>query len=137
QADEDVLVTLAGQLAVAIDRTRLMERLLQSERMAAWGEMSARSAHMIGNAVFGVKGHLNELTHLLSKDEGWGMGDENGASSTHPLQEARELAGNITRGIYRLEQILSEFRDFVLATQLRLSEHDLNQVLRNVIDESF
>jgi GAF domain-containing protein len=57
QADEDVLVTLAGQLAVAIDRTRLLGRLLQAERMAAWGEMSARSAHMIGNAVFGIKGH--------------------------------------------------------------------------------
>ena len=38
QADEDVLVTLASQMAVAIDRTRLTSRLLNAERMAAWGE---------------------------------------------------------------------------------------------------
>ncbi len=74
QADEDVLTTLAGQLAVAIDRTRLLERLLNTERMAAWGEMSARSAHMIGNAVFGIKGHLNELAHALQKQvQGFGF----------------------------------------------------------------
>jgi C4-dicarboxylate-specific signal transduction histidine kinase len=53
-------------LAVAIDRTRLLGRLLQAERMAAWGEMSARSAHMIGNAVFGIKGHLNELQYWIN-----------------------------------------------------------------------
>ena len=46
QADEDILVTLAGQLAVAIDRTRLTERLLGAERMAAWGrDERARRAH--------------------------------------------------------------------------------------------
>ncbi|RYG66304.1 GAF domain-containing protein, partial [bacterium] len=69
QADEDVLVTLAGQLAVAIDRTRLTSRLLNAERMAAWGEMSARAAHMIGNTVFGVKGHLNELNYILKEKD--------------------------------------------------------------------
>ena len=43
-----------------------MGRLLKAERMAAWGEMSARSAHMIGNTVFGIKGHLNELQFMLN-----------------------------------------------------------------------
>jgi signal transduction histidine kinase len=128
QADEDVLVTLAGQLAVAIDRTRLTNRLLNAERMAAWGEMSARAAHMIGNTVFGVKGHLNELNYILKEkdpalDPDWG--------------ETKEMTAYITRGIYRLEGILGEFRDFVLATQLHTIHSDVNQILRNVTAETF
>lgn len=140
-ADEDVLVTLAGQLAVAIDRTRLVGRLLKSERMAAWGEMSARSAHMIGNTVFGIKGHLNELSHLLQLLDKE-LEPRHDPSTTHPstpptLHDARLLSENITRGIYRLEEILGEFRDFVLATQLHATEGDINQILRNVTAESF
>jgi GAF domain-containing protein len=151
QADEDVLVTLAGQLAVAIDRTRLLGRLLQAERMAAWGEMSARSAHMIGNAVFGIKGHLNELQYWINDLLGPQELDEEtietstqvAASSERSSREpssrddARLLMENITRGIYRLEEILGEFRDFVLATQLHARSHDINQIMRNVTAESF
>ena len=134
QADEDVLVTLAGQLAVAIDRTRLTTRLLKAERMAAWGEMSARSAHMIGNTVFGIKGHLNELSHLLKEHDARArnIGEEWGV-----FQESNQLVEHVTRGIYRLEEILGEFRDFVLATQLHTTENDINQILRNVTAESF
>ena len=128
QADEDVLGTLASQMAVAIDRTRLTNRLLGAERMAAWGEMSARAAHMIGNTVFGVKGHLNELSYILktktdSDDSDWA--------------ETRELSESVTRGIYRLEGILGEFRDFVLATQLHSTPGDINSILRAVTNETF
>jgi signal transduction histidine kinase len=145
QADEDVLVTLASQLAVAIDRTRLLDRLLSSERMAAWGEMSARSAHMIGNAVFGVKGHLNELNHwfedyeksLSAKPDSSAAGTSDGERSADRLGDARLLMEDITRGIYRLEEILSEFRDFVLATQLHATPREINQILRTVTAESF
>ncbi len=128
QADEDVLVTLAGQLAVAIDRTRLTTRLLNAERMAAWGEMSARAAHMIGNTVFGVKGHLNELNYILK---------EKTEDTDADWSEVQEMTSHITRGIYRLEGILGEFRDFVLATQLHLTVCDLNQILSNVTAETF
>ncbi|HVF11334.1 MAG TPA: GAF domain-containing protein [Abditibacteriaceae bacterium] len=155
QADEDILVTLAGQLAVAIDRTRLTTRLLHAERMAAWGEMSARSAHMIGNTVFGIKGHLNELSYLLKTEDPDAAPDERGsvvsagptpaAVAPSPsrvvrpvaLHEARLLQEHITQGIYRLEEILGEFRDFVLATQLHARENDINQILRTVTAESF
>jgi signal transduction histidine kinase len=151
QADEDVLVTLAGQLAVAIDRTRLLGRLLQAERMAAWGEMSARSAHMIGNAVFGIKGHLNELQYWINDLLGPQELDEETIEASTPAvasserssrepssrDDARLLMENITRGIYRLEEILGEFRDFVLATQLHARSHDINQIMRNVTAESF
>ncbi len=47
------------------------------------------------------------------------------------------LLQDITRGIYRLEAILGEFRDFVLATQLQTTPHDINHVVRSVATESF
>ena len=138
QADEDVLVTLAGQLAVAIDRTRLTTRLLNAERMAAWGEMSARAAHMIGNTVFGVKGHLNELNYILStKKEGANDSESEKQKLDPDWAEVKEMTTHITRGIYRLEGILGEFRDFVLATQLHSTVADLNQILSNVTAETF
>jgi signal transduction histidine kinase len=137
QADEDVLVTLAGQLAVAVDRTRLLGRLLHSERMAAWGEMSARSAHMIGNAVFGVKGHLNELNHWFEQYERENRVETEDDPRRAKFEDAQLLIESVTRGIFRLEGILGEFRDFVLATQLHATPHDVNQILRNVTAESF
>jgi signal transduction histidine kinase len=136
-ADEEILTTLAGQLAVSIDRTRLLRRLLHAERMAAWGEMSARSAHMIGNTVFGIKGHLNELSYLLGEGGVWDGDEREGSTPATRLAEARALSEDLTRGIYRLEEILSEFRDFVLATQLHIAPHDMNQILRNVTAETF
>jgi signal transduction histidine kinase len=113
--------------------------------------MSARSAHMIGNAVFGIKGHLNELQYwindLLGPQE---LDEESSGASTQSADgtgrmsrepsardEARLLMENTTRGIYRLEEILGEFRDFVLATQLHARSHDINQIMRNVTAESF
>jgi signal transduction histidine kinase len=65
--------------------------------------------------------------------------ESTGRSSREPSSrdEARLLMENITRGIYRLEEILGEFRDFVLATQLHARPHDINQIMRNVTAESF
>jgi signal transduction histidine kinase len=91
--------------------------------MAAWGELSARSAHMIGNRVFAIKGHLNELEHQL-------------ASPHRPVEHSQELARQIRQGVYRLEEILQEFRDFVLATQLKKSEVSLADLLREVVAEA-
>jgi len=41
--DEKILVTIASQLGIALDNARLVDQLVKAERMAAWGDMSARS----------------------------------------------------------------------------------------------
>lgn len=122
--DEDVLASIASQVGAAIQNLRLMDRVVNVQRMAAWGEMSARSAHMIGNRVFAIKGGLNEIEFLLSQP----------SCDTGQL---KELAEGIRKGIFRLEEILQEFRDFVLATQLTLSEHDINEIVKQSVEESF
>jgi signal transduction histidine kinase len=122
--DENVLWTIASQLGSALENIRMLDRLMATERMAAWGEMSARAAHMIGNRTFAIKGDLNELEYLLS-------------DPADKRTEFQGLAESIRSGIFRLEEILQEFRDFVRATQISLSEGDINELLRQCIDESF
>src|SRR5262249_9597826 len=65
EADERLMMTIASQLGAAIENARSFQKLVRSERMAAWGELSARSAHMIGNRTFALKGDLNELKYLV------------------------------------------------------------------------
>ncbi len=120
-ADEEILKTIASQLGVALDKAELVGKLLNAERMAAWGELSARSAHMLGNALFGVKGEVNELRHQL-------------AEAPAPIQE---LLMAVDRGLGRVEHILEEFRDFVRATQLTLEEADCNQLVSEAVNETF
>lgn len=122
--DEKILSTIAGQLGIALDNARLIEQVVKSERMAAWGEMSARSAHMIGNRVFAIKGDINELEYQLKLNDV----DKN---------ETLRLAESITKGIYLLEDILNEFREFVKATQLECEEVDVNRLVTEAIDEGF
>ena len=122
--DESVLLTIASQLGAAIENGRILDRLVNTERMAAWGEMSARAAHMIGNRTFAIKGDLNELEYRLSEPD-------------DRRDDFRALAEGIRRGIFRLEEILQEFRDFVRATQIALTDCDLNDIVRQCVQESF
>lgn len=122
--DEMILATIAAQLGIALDNARLMDQVRKHERMAAWGEMSARSAHMIGNRVFAIKGDINELEYMLHQakcDPG----------------EVLKLSESIKKGIFLLEEILNEFREFVKATQLDLEQADVNQLVKEAIDEGF
>jgi signal transduction histidine kinase len=122
--EERILSTIAGQLAVALENIRLVDQLVKTERLAAWGEMSARSAHMIGNRVFAIKGDINEIEYILQSGE------------VEPA-DAWKLLGSIKNGIFLLEEILNEFREFVKATQIELVETDINELVRESIEESF
>ena len=122
--DESILTTIAVQLGISLDNARLIDQVVKSERMAAWGEMSARSAHMIGNRVFAIKGDINELEYMLQQCK-------------VDSAEALKLSDSIKHGIFLLEEILNEFREFVKATQLDVEEIDLNQLIKDAIEEGF
>ncbi len=122
--DESILVNIATQLGIALDNARLIDQLVKTERLAAWGELSARSAHMIGNRVFAIKGDVNELEYYL---------EMLGADS----KKALELSDSIKSGIFLLEEILNEFRDFVKASHLDVEEFDINCVVQEAAREGF
>ena len=131
QEDQDVLETIASQVGTAVDNAQLLARLVQSERMAAWGEMSAMSSHMIGNRVFAIKGDLNELEYVLGK------GEDNAPLHNVPRGNVRLLVESMKNGVFRLEELLAEFRDFVRATALSTNPADASEVTQSVVAETF
>jgi signal transduction histidine kinase len=122
--DMRLLASIADQLAIGLESVRNTERTIRGERMIAWGELSAKSSHMIGNRVFALKGDLNELRHVLSED----------APSTDDL---RELERSLATNVRRIEEILQDFRDFVTATQIDREPTDLNALVRETVAEVF
>ncbi|MEQ1935378.1 MAG: HAMP domain-containing sensor histidine kinase, partial [Fimbriimonadaceae bacterium] len=122
--DVTVLTAIGEQMAVALDGVRGTERLLRSERMAAWGELSAKSSHMIGNRVFALKGDVNELGHILQQPE---------------LARATldELHKSLQNNLIRIEEILQDFRDFLTATQIEKLPLDLNELVETTTREIF
>jgi signal transduction histidine kinase len=124
ERDEKLLTTLARQVGAAIRQQTLVGRHLQMERMAAWGEMSARSAHMIGNKVFALKGQLNELEYLAAKPE-------------FSRDDVLDVVQRAKLGVFRLEEILMEFRDFLMATHLDRKPLEINDLVTATVRESF
>ncbi len=122
--DESILTTIASQLGIALDNRRLIDQVVKAERLAAWGDTSARSAHMIGNRVFAIKGDVNELEYLLKQPD-------------HSVAEAQDLIQSINKGIFLLEEILNEFREFVKSTQVEMEDADLNDLVREAVEEGF
>jgi len=121
--DLRLMQAISEQVGNGLENVRNVERLIQSERMIAWGELSAKSSHMIGNRVFALKGDINELEFLLSRQDEF--------QTLDPL--AKSLAKNVTK----IEEILQEFRDFVSATQLHREVRDINKLVSESIDEVF
>ncbi|MFN3652828.1 MAG: GAF domain-containing protein [Armatimonadota bacterium] len=123
ERDEKLLSTLAKQVGAAVTQQTLIASQLQMERMAAWGEMSARSAHMIGNKVFALKGQLNELGYLAKQPE-------------FSPDVVTEVVRRATQSVFQLEEILTEFRDFLMATHLDRRPADLNELVQTVARET-
>ncbi len=122
--DLRVLQAIAEQLATGLNNLRSLEMIIRSERMIAWGELSAKSSHMIGNRVFALKGDVNELGFMLQEP------------SPDP-KEVEAIQRSLAKNVMRVEEILQEFRDFVSATQLHLESGDLNALLRETTEEVF
>lgn len=124
ESDRRLLSAIAEQVAMGLKTIRSMERVIRSERMIAWGELSAKSSHMIGNRVFALKGDINELKHVLE-------------ATVPDLHEIQALQASLSTNVLRIEEILQDFRDFLTATQLKLEPGDLNQLIEETVGEIF
>lgn len=122
--DERVLSAISEQVAAGLENVRSMRKMLHTERMAAWGELSARSAHMIGNRVFALKGDVNELGHLVR-------------DPSPDASAIRDIQASLATNVQRIEEILLDFRDFLTATQLTTSVVDLAPFVTESLHEIF
>lgn len=124
QSDQRLMQAVAQQLAIGLENLRNIERIVRSERMAAWGELSAKSSHMIGNRVFALKGDVNELKHLVSERQ----------INKDALED---LQSSLATNVLRVEEILQDFRDFLTATQLSTEDVPLNDMVKQSVEEVF
>lgn len=122
---------VAGQAALAMRHARVSDRLreserrnqelqgmlLQSEKLAAVGEMSAKVAHEIRNPLSAIGGFARRI--------------EKGLAENDPLQR---YASIIAREIRRLEGILTEQLVFVQRPVPRFSLSGINDVARETVD---
>jgi signal transduction histidine kinase len=128
--DEQFLSILGTQAAVAIKNAHLFEQvreaekrlretqglLMQTEKLAALGEMSAKVAHEIRNPLSAVGGFARRIQRSLSE------GDPNA-----------EYAALIVKEIRRLEGILTEQLEFARLSQPRLANVDLGELTRETL----
>ncbi|HWN81361.1 MAG TPA: GAF domain-containing protein [Candidatus Udaeobacter sp.] len=128
--DQEFLLVLADQAAIAIENARLFTRVRETEerlregeairarieKLAALGEMSAKVAHEIRNPLASVGGFARRLLPHFS-----------------PGTNERQAVEIIVSETARLERILSTQLEFTQLTPPRLELTDLNAVVEETL----
>jgi PAS domain S-box-containing protein len=116
----DASGAIVGGIGVSIDvtsRYRMQERLLQAERMASLGTLSACIAHEINNPLFAASASLELLAQRLG-----------------PLEpEARDLLRNAQDAVGRVQGIARGLKTFSRTGDRPGESSDLNQVLESAV----
>jgi signal transduction histidine kinase len=115
-----------GQLGIAFnDMTRTLatqrERLLQTERVAAWRELARRLAHELRNPLFPLQITVENLQRAkqLDQEQFWEVFNESTAT----------LKAELTN----LNTIVGRFSDFSKMPAPHFARLDVNEALRNII----
>ncbi|HSO71995.1 MAG TPA: GAF domain-containing protein, partial [Thermodesulfobacteriota bacterium] len=131
EEDIQILSMLARQAGLAIENARLykyieqtnqelksaQERLLESEKLMALGEMAAGMAHEIRNPLVSIGGFVRRLFKKFQGDS-----------------QVQTYFQVIINEVERLEKTLNEILDFSQDTQGRFKEEDLNQIVEGALD---
>ena len=131
EEDLQILSMLARQAGLAIENARLyeyieqtnqelksaQERLLESEKLTALGEMAAGMAHEIRNPLVSIGGFVRRLFKKFQGDS-----------------QVQTYFQVIINEVERLEKTLNEILDFSQDTQGRFKEEDLNQIIEGALE---
>ncbi|HEY9167004.1 MAG TPA: ATP-binding protein [Candidatus Kryptonia bacterium] len=109
------------------ERTRQLEiahkKLLQSDRLASLGQLSATVAHEINNPISGVL-NLAMLLERILKDDG---------VPKERIDEFRKYLGEIVRETARVGRIVTDLLAFSRRSKPQSANVDLNGVIRNTM----
>ncbi len=108
----DIFRTLAAQLGITLQNSKLYERMKERDRLAALGEMAAGLAHEIRNPLGAIKG----AAQLLSPND--------------VPSESSEFLGIIVEEVNRLNNVVSQFLDYARPYRGEPTPLDLNDVIR-------
>jgi len=121
--DLDIFRSLAAQMAVVIENSRVYERMKERDRLAALGEMAAGLAHEIRNPLGAIKGAAQLL-----------VGPDGKPSPGSGAAEVSEFLGIIVDEVNRLNRVVSQFLDYARPYKVvESAEVDLNEVVRKTL----
>lgn len=116
--DEDNTINHAVAIRRNItQRTSIENRLQQAEKLASIGELSTYMAHEIRNPLFTISGFANSLMRAE------GLNDT-----------IREKLSIILKESKRLDEILKSLMNFTRPTGAEVTEVDVNDLVRNIMD---
>jgi two-component system sensor histidine kinase PilS (NtrC family) len=102
-----------------LTRVRRLEfQMRQSEKMAAVGQLAAGIAHEIRNPLASISGSIQLL----------------GSSFSSRQEEEQKLMAIVLREVDRLNNLITEFLDFVRPDALRDDPVDVNSVMKEVFE---
>ena len=115
-----------GQLAIAFnDMTRTLasqkERLLQTERVAAWRELARRLAHELRNPLFPMQITIENLQKARRLD------------AKQFLEVFNESTSTLKAELANLNSIVGRFSDFSKMPAPKFVRVNVNEVLRNAV----
>jgi two-component system, NtrC family, nitrogen regulation sensor histidine kinase NtrY len=114
-----------GELAASFNRMthellEQKERLVQTERVAAWRELARRLAHELKNPLFPLQLTVENLLRARQQ-------------SPEQFEETfQESSSTLLAEISNLKTIISRFSEFSRMPQPRLQRIDLNEIVQNV-----
>ena len=117
EAAERVVVVIAAQTAVAIERARLVRRVEQKRRLEAIGEVAAGVAHELRNPLFGISSAA-QLLQLRSGED--------------PIVEKN--VGRILREVERLGRMATSLLEFGRPQPVRLQLGDPDAVFDDILE---
>ena len=112
----DQEVTTVGFFRDLRERQQLQEKLLQSERLAALGQMAAHISHEVKNPLVVIGGMARQVLKAAGED---------------PPKSAEKLR-IIVEEIRRLEEFLAEVGSFAKLSEPRKCPIDLNSLIREM-----
>jgi two-component system NtrC family sensor kinase len=99
------------------------QKLLQSDRLASLGQLSASVAHEINNPISGVL-NLSMLLQRLLRDDG---------IPKERLPEFRKYLGQVVQETSRVGRIVSDLLAFSRRSKSQRSKADLNRIVRSTL----
>lgn len=134
----DLIKGVAGQIAVAMQNSRLFQALAERDRLAVLGQMSAGLAHEIRNPLGAIKGAAQYLRADPEESEdldheGEGEGDEEHAAPSQIPPELAEFLDIIIEEVDRLNRVVSQFLDYARPDHGLREQLQINDVVKRSV----